>query len=453
MRLITQSSSVNRNSVMKACAVFLLSAATAIALPAQTTTGVPLAQTVTFTTLYSFCTADKPIGCGKGAYPAAALIQGEDGNFYGTASEGGGTGGDGAVFKIMPSGTLTKLQSFDGTDGDGPGAALVQSTDGNFYGTTLYGGNDGCGNPDDCGTVFKITPSGVLTTIHNFCMQSGCPDGAYPAGLVQATDGNFYGTTSGGGVNHGGTVFKITQGGTLTTIYSFCSQSSSCCTDGDGPEAALVQGTDGDFYGTTIAGGIRGGSCTNPYGCGTVFKITPGGTLTTLHRFNATDGAVPKAALLQATNGDFYGTTYNGGANGDCGKQGEGVGCGTVFKINSSGVLRTLYSFCSIKHCTDGSYPVASLAQATDGNFYGTTEFGGTRRHGTAFKLTPRGALTTLHDFCSQGYPCTDGSFPVAGLIQATDGNLYGTAEEGATRSHACHYGCGTIFRVNVGLK
>jgi uncharacterized repeat protein (TIGR03803 family) len=163
-----------------------------------------------------------------------------------------------------------------------------------------------------------MTPSGTLTTLYSFCSQSGCPDGSDPeAGLVQAANGDFYGTTRVGGTNSGGTVFRITPGGTLTTLYSFCSQSA--CTDGSSPQSALVQATNGDLYGTTGYGGN---------GYGTIFKITPSGELTTLYSLCSqsacTDGEYLVAALVQDTNGTFYGTTSSGGANGD----------GTVFSMS-----------------------------------------------------------------------------------------------------------------------
>ena len=214
------------------------------------------------------------------------------------------------------------------TDGEAPfrGAGLVQATDGNFYGTTPTAGANASG-----GTVYKITPSGRLTTLYSFCSQSGCTDGAYPNGrLVQATDGNFYGITNGGGAVSSGTVFKITPSGALTTLYSFCAQLvNGVCADGSAPEAGLVQASDGDFYGTTSEGGA------NFYG--TAFKITPGGALTTLYSFCAqsgcTDGSGPDAGLVQATDGNFYGTTPGGGANN----------LGTVFKITPGGALTTQF--------------------------------------------------------------------------------------------------------------
>ena len=240
----------------------------------------------------------------------------------------------------LPAQTFTTLHSFDGTDGAAPYAGLVQATDGNLYGTTTYYG------ANDVGTVFKITTSGTLTTLHSF----DNTDGASPyAGLVQATDGNLYGTTYEGGANGYGTVFKITTSGTLTTLHSFDN------TDGASPYAGLVQATDGNLYGTTYEGGANG--------YGTVFKITTSGTLTTLHSFDYTDGASPYAGLIQATDGKLYGTTYEGGAN---------VLNGTVFKITTSGTLTTLHNFCSLSGCTDGASPYAGLVQATNGDLYGT---------------------------------------------------------------------------------
>jgi uncharacterized repeat protein (TIGR03803 family) len=401
---------------------------TAIALPAQT-----------LTTLYSFDST-------AGAYPSRGLVQAANGDFYGT-TYGGGANGGGAVFKITPSGTLTTLYSFDGADGGLPSGGLVQAANGDFYGTT-YDGGANC-SPYGCGTIFKITLSGMLTMLHSF---DGA-DGAYPyAGLVQATNGDLYGTTYDGGANclpdGCGTIFRITPSGTLTTLYTFCSQTG--CADGQNPYAGLAQATNGDFYGTTYAGGAN---CPAG-GCGTIFKITPSGSLTTLYTFcsqtGCADGQNPEGRLVQATNGDFYGTTYAGGAN--CPPN----GCGTIFKITPSGMLTTLYSFCSQSGCSDGELPIAGLVQATDGSFYGTTAYGGANEGGggssagTVFKITPMGALTTLYNFCSQS-ACVDGSYPVAALVQATNGDFYGTTFFGGT-SATCYLGCGTVFDLSVGL-
>ena len=319
-----------------------------------------------------------------------------------------------ATAAFLPAQTFTTVFNFNDIDTDGsqPEAALVQASNGDLYGTTTVGGANGDG------TVFKMTTNGTLTTLHSFCAQSGCPDGQFPyAGLVQAANTDFYGTTGYGGVNNSGTVFKITPGGTLTTLYNFCSLSG--CADGSLPEAALVQATNGDLYGTTTYGGANNG--------GTVFRITPSGTFTLLHSFCAqskcTDGQNPQAPLVQATNGDLYGTTAGGGSP-FC----HPGGCGTVFKITTSGTFTTVHLFCLQEgNCPDGTDPRAGLVQTSDGNLYGTTYVGGTAElaQGTAFRMTPSGTLTTLYSFCN---PCDGFSNPMEGLVQATDGNLYGIA-------------------------
>src|ERR1039458_8150754 len=321
------------------CAVLVLCATTAIALPAQT-----------FTTLYTFCSQS---GC---------------------------------------------------TDGEYPNLGLVQATDDNFYGTTSSGGKS------NQGTVFKITPQGALTTLHSFCPQAPCSGGSQPAaGLVQATNGYLYGTTyTSSGGSEGGTVFKITLGGKLTTLYSFCSQSG--CTDGASPYAGLVQATNGDLYGTTFNGGTKNG--------GTVFKITPSGTLTTLHSFcsqegpdGCMDGFFPWTVLVQATNGYLYGTTVAGGGSENA---------GTIFKITPSGKLTTLYSFCSLSGgCPYAGAAGLGLVQATDGNLYGTDSGNAEAQNGTVYEMTPSGTLTTVYGFPDSG---------IAGpLVQATNGDFYGT--------------------------
>jgi uncharacterized repeat protein (TIGR03803 family) len=316
------------------------------------------------TALYSFC--PHPLPCPDGASPRAGLVLATNGNFYGTTSLGGaycGRYGCGTFFEITPVGKASTLHSFDYKDRPSDGA-LVQATDGNFYGTSGGGGTTGRG------TVFKITAAGKLTRLYSFCSQANCPDGAFPGGLVQATDGNFYGVTGYGGTYSSGTVFKITAGGALTTLYSFCAQSG--CPDGAGP-LGLAQATNGNFYGTTGGGGANSADCSSLGGCGTVFEMTPVGKLTTLHSFDGTDG-VGSGGLVQATSGNFYGTTYLGGANGSMCL--GSLGCGTVFKITAGGALTTLYSFCAQSGCPDGSEP-EGLVQATNGKFYGTTYNGG----------------------------------------------------------------------------
>ena len=348
--------------------------------------------------LYSF-------SAGDGANPYAGLVQGNDGNFYGTTLFGGASG-YGTVFKITAAGSVTTLYNFSNSDGSAPYAGLVQGSDGNFYGTTAQGG------ASSYGTVFKITPGGSLTALHSFSYYG---DGAVPyAGLVQGNDGNFYGTTFYGGDGGGGTVFKITSGGSLTTLYSFSGN------DGSSPRAGLVQGTDGDFYGTTVFGGPSGG--------GTVFRITSGGSLTTLYSFSAGGHANPEGALVQGGDGNFYGTTDDVGSDTDI---------GTVFKITPGGSLTTLHSF----NYSDGQYPEAALVEGSDGNFYGTTNNGGAfaASWGTVFKITSGGSLTTLYSFSG-----SDGANPSCALVQGSDGNFYGTTNGGGAG------GGGTVFKITV---
>jgi uncharacterized repeat protein (TIGR03803 family) len=288
---------------------------------------------------------------------------------------------------------FTNLVKFDGYNGGRPLDTVVQGRDGNFYGTTSSGGKNGLG------TVFKVTGGGRLTTLYSFT--GSAADGSNPwTGLVLGDDGNFYGTTAGGTeASYFGTVFKITPRGRLTTLYTFCAQPN--CTDGSHPSAGLVQGTDGNFYGTTEFGG----EVCSPSGdtCGTIFRITPGGTLKTLHVFaGAPDGANPKTALIQNTDGDFYGATFYGGA---------GTG-GTIFKVTSGGTLITLNAF----NGDNGTNPTA-LVRAIGGNFYGTTFGGGAYQSGTVFKITKGDTLTTLYSFADFSNPL--------GLIQATDGDFW----------------------------
>ena len=311
-----------------------------------------------------------------GAEPTGGLVQGSDGNFYGTTYAGGTYGGylgGGTVFRISPSGSVTNLHSFVGppTDGIAPYAGLVQGSDGNFYGTTYEGGANG-GGTNVGGTVFRISPSGTYTNLHSFTGTNG--DGVFPyAPLVQGSDGNFYGTTYRGGTNKAGTVFRISPSGTYTSLYSFGSYPA----DGGLPLAGLVQGSDGNFYGTTVNGGTNSD--------GTVFRISPSGSYSNLYSFGGppTDGQNPRAGLVQGSDGNFYGTTVNGGTN--C------LYCGTVFRISPSGTYTNLYSFGSSP--TDGFSPFAGLLQGSDGNFYGTTYGGGAGTNcyegcGTVFKLT-----------------------------------------------------------------
>src|SRR5258708_6857847 len=203
----------------------------------------------------------------------------------------------------VSSATYTTLHSFTGADGSKSFAGLAQARSGNLYGTTYFGGSS------NSGEVFDITTAGSLTTVHSFCSQSSCTDGQNPyAGLIQATDGNLYGTTLSGGAHGNGTVFKITRSGTLTTLHSFCSLSG--CLDGEFPQTGLVQAANGNLYGTTILGGA--------YGSGIIFELTLSGALTTLYsacpQSGCADGNYLYAGLSQAKDGDLYGIMQVGGA-------------------------------------------------------------------------------------------------------------------------------------------
>lgn len=296
------------------------------------------------TSIYSFSGPD-------GSSPHGALALGSDGNFYGSTYSGGANN-LGTVFKITPAGILTTLHSFIGTDGAYPLAGLTAGANGDFYGSTVGGGASGNG------TIFTIDSGGTLTTIYNF---SGVDGSAPYAALTPGSDGNFYGATESGGANsYYGTLFRITPAGALTTIYSFA------FTDGSSPYASLTA-ANGLFYGTASNGGAD-----TQYG--TVFSVTSTGALTSLHNFSGPDGSVPGAALTVNSNGIFYGTSIGGGAN---------YQYGTVFQLTPGGTLTTLHSF----HGTDGANPTGSLSFGSDGNLYGTTSGGGLNGYGTVFRL------------------------------------------------------------------
>jgi uncharacterized repeat protein (TIGR03803 family) len=347
--------------------------------------------------------------------------------------------------------TFTSLASFNGVNGEFPCCSLLQATDGNFYGTTVSGGGGG--------TVFKVTPAGAITDVYDFSAYNY--DGEPGSGLTQGTDGGLYGTTPTGGFNGYGTAFKITLSGQLTTLYNFFDNA------GANPTGVLALGADGNFYGETY--GLQ--AYQDSYS-GTAFKMTPAGTVTTLYSFNNSN---PSGGLVLATDGNFYGTTTTGGA----------YGYGAVFRITPAGVLATLYSFdgtSGIPSATplvqandgalygatsayeasagvvfrittggafttihtfdfaDGSSPLG-LIQATDGQLYGTTFSGtGPNGYGSVFRMTLDGHLTTLHTF-----DFTQGAYPV-GLVQATNGNFYGATQEGGPSND------GTIFTVSTGL-
>lgn len=392
---------------------------------------------------------------------------------------------------VLSAQTLTTLADF-GSDGTGP-FGIIQASNGNFYGVTNFGGSGPyCGTLSACGTIFEITPAGKVITLYNFCSQKSCTDGATPNGLVQASNGNFYGTTINRGGHYQGTIFELTPSGKFTTLYSFCAQTN--CPDGSNPAGPLVQGVDGNLYGLTTNGGFNR-FCR--YGCGTMFKIALSGKFTSVFDFCAktncvNEGRNPQQGLTLAPSGDFYGTTSGGGkpqegtvfritpsgtltqlhafyslpngADGwnsqaplTLGGDGSFYGTasrggtfknGTLFKVTSTGQYSVLYNFCAQTNCADGALPSGPIAWGSDGNLYGTASGGGSTQYaGTAFQITPSGQYMLLYTFCTQ-VGCTDGVGPL-GLIQGTNGNFYGTTGGGGGQACAC----GTVYSLSMGLE
>jgi len=397
------------------------------------------AQAQTFNTIVTF-------NGNNGADVTNGVIQGPDGNLYGVSETN--------VFRITPGGNLYTVHKFcsqtNCTDGHIAYGSLLQTANGNLYGTTAYGG------ANDSGEIYEITTAGQFKVLYSFCSVNSpvrCADGSLPwAGLVLGLDGSLYGTASSGGASGLGTIFKIDGAGKLTTLHSFCADKDQSCPDGSTPYAPLLLASNGNFYGTTFAGG--------PLNFGVAFEMTPSGKVTTLHEFcstiTCTDGYSPWSGLIQASNGNLYGTTYYGGT-------GCVGGCGTVYQLTLSGKYRTVYSFCSQQGCTDGQEPVGGVIEGTDRNLYGTTTAGGSplldcpgngsgSNCGTVFQLTPQGTLNVLHSFCSQQGSCPDGGLPEASLLQATDGTFYGsTFLNGGTYCFG-KGGCGTLFTLSMGL-
>jgi uncharacterized repeat protein (TIGR03803 family) len=388
-------------------------------------------QLPTLTVLYSFT------GGTDGATPGAGLIRDKEGNLYGTTI-GGGSYGFGTVFKVDGSGNETVLRSFSGeTDGATPGAGLIRDKEDNLYGTTVLGGDPTCNSGEGCGTVFKLDMTGKETVLHRF---TNTPDGAFSgAGLVRDKEGNLYSTTVYGGSYGEGTVFKLDPTGRETVLYSFTGYS-----DGGLPDGDVIMDKVGNLYGTTDLGGS--------YNRGTVFKLDTSGEETVLHSFaDSPDGALPAAGLVGDKEGNLYGTTVYGGTANNCpGVPGDpGVsGCGTVFKVDTTGEETVLYRFSG---GTDGAAPSAGLIMDKEGNLYGTTSGGGGVEAcaafggglvgcGTVFKLDTTGKETVLHSFT-----CSDGAAPSGGLIRDKERNLYGTT------SGVGFCGWGTVFKLHLG--
>lgn len=364
------------------------------------------AQTVT--TVYNFAGTKT-----SGQTPwYVTLVQGTNGSLYGTTYNGGASG-LGTVFSVTTSGTETLLYSFKGgtKDGANPTGGLTLGTDGNFYGTTRQGGTG------TQGIVFKMTTAGVITILHNF---NSAVDGAFPWGPpILASDGNFYGTTSGGGSKGSGIVYQITSSGTFTTIYKFD------INHGFSPIAPPTQGTDGYLYIPVSQGGTNF--------CGTIVQMTTAGVINNTYNFPCgAGGSFPIGPLVQASNGDFYSTTQDGGTNGE----------GTIYQVDTNLNVTVLHSFGAT--FGDGTFPGAGLLLATDGNYYGSTSDGGTYGDGTLFNTTTGGTYTDLYSF-NNTTNLTQMS-PLAPPVQDTNGLLYGVTEFGGTSND------GTVYGLNMGL-
>jgi len=361
------------------------------------------AQAQTLHVLYNFA------GASDGGDPYASLIRDAAGNLYSTFGYGGGTSFSGGVFKVAPDGTETVLYSFTGgADGAFPEAALIRDSAGNLYGTTTQGGSD------NIGVVFKVDPSGTETVLHSF---TGGTDGVIPVGgLLRDAAGNLYGTTSQGGSSNDGILFKINPSGKETILHTF----SGGTNDGKYPTyTSLLMDAEGNLYGVTEEGGSADG--------GILYKLSKTGKLTILHSFTGgtTDGCNVLGAPFRDAAGNFYGTTSSCGTHT----------LGTVWKVNKYGKEKVLHSFAG--GTGDGEYPLAGVTVDAKGNVYGTTSVGGASNFGTVYKVSKSGQFTLLHSFNG-----TDGKNVYGGLVQNTRGTLFGTAQNGGT------IGYGTVWKI-----
>lgn len=383
------------------------------------------AKAQTYSVLYDFGTRS-----GDPLSPSGSLLQGGDGALYGISNFGGATGGSGTVFKINPAGTMRVVYSFclqpNCTDGATPLGGLTLRPDGHFIGTTSKGGNT-AGD----GTIFDLTQTGNLTVLYTF---TGGKDGSNPPGPpIFGPNGSYYGTTSdGGGTSGCGTIYRITNlgasSGGFTLLHDFN------LTDGCNPQAGLVLGTDGNFYGVTSGGGTSG--------FGVVFQVTPAGKVTVLHNLSGgNEGVAPLAPLIQGSDGNFYGTTVAA----------FGQYSGNVFQITPAGTYTVLHT---LNGTTDGADP-SGLVQTTDGNLYGVTGFGGGIKNnhcpngcGTLFQVTPGGSYSVLHNFNG-----TAGGGAAYAPFQHTNGVLYGVASGGTGTSGLCGaVDCGVVYSWSANL-
>jgi len=388
----------NRN-----CLSAFLGAALILMLPAIVFAPLSFAQAQTFKVPYNFT------GTADGGNPVAGLVRDSEGDVYGTTVLGGNAScaipmGCGVVFKLDPTGYETALYNFTGgSDGGYPQAGLILDAAGNLYGTTAYGGDLNCEAPYGCGVVFmwdkKETKEIVL---HAF---SGAPDGLYPlGGLIRDDEGNLYGTTSGGGSANVGVIFRLDSSGNETILHSFAGAPS----DGAFPTLTSLLGSGGALYGVTQEGGTSN--------AGVVYKLSKAGTgarLTVLHSFalGYADGQYPWGTPIMDKGGSLYGTAYMGGSAAN----------GIVWRVSPSGKETVLHNFYG--YPADGAQPNAGVITDGKGNLYGTTAEGGTNGEGTVYELNSEGSVTLLHSFLSSsdgGYPKDGLIFDPAGNLYGT---------------------------------
>jgi len=371
------------------------------------------AQTAAIHELFGFpCNAVTGV-CPDGSGPTGSLVQASDGNFYGTAIFGGAHNANdgGTVFRISPSGQFALLHIFvadksgNFSNGNGPVGSLVEGKDGFLYGTTTAGG------AHNAGVIFKISKSGKFNLLHRFCSEAECADGSNPSALVLGNDGNLYGGTLGGGAFNNGSIFRIKPAGPFTILHALNDKS-----DGGPPSQALVQASDGNFYGV--------GSFSPDGGLGNLFRVTPRGEFTDLHDMGDPPDADANARLIQASNGLLYGTTFYG----------------EVFQISLSG---------SFQIVVPGPFHtiLGGVTQASDGNLWGTFSGSGVSQNTDVLFADAIGGSNLL----KVSFDCAINGGNPQGVIQGGDGKLYGLAAACGVDSQG-HAARGTVFTVEAEL-